>query len=93
LAKSKSAGRKRVIFSVKANPGRKVNLAGSFNAWSKNEKEMKDPKGNGHFTAQLMLHKGKYEYKFLINDEWHIDPQCANWIKNDCGTLNSFITV
>ena len=93
MAKSKSAGRKRVTFNVKANFGSKVYLAGSFNGWSKNEKEMKDPKDTGNFTAQLMLHKGKYEYKFLINDEWHVDPQCPNWIKNDCGTLNSTITI
>ena len=54
---------------------------------------MKDPKGDGGYSISLFLSPGKYEYKFVINGEWHVDPECPNWEVNDLGTLNSIITI
>ena len=36
---------------------------------------------------------GQHEYKFLVNNEWRLDPKCPDWIPNDIGTLNSVVRV
>jgi len=80
---------KRVIFKVIAEPGNKVCLAGSFNNWDPAGKEMTDPKGTGVFAVTLTLAPGTYEYKFVINGTWCVDPECAEWAQNSLGTLFS----
>ncbi|HRR33783.1 MAG TPA: glycogen-binding domain-containing protein [Kiritimatiellia bacterium] len=79
----------RVLFSVRAEPGSKVFLAGSFNNWDPTAKEMIDKKGDGVFTATLLLPPGEYQYKFVIDGTWCADPECPDWVQNDHGTLNS----
>ena len=91
--KPTTAGRKRTLFQVKARPGSEVYLAGSFNNWDQRAKKLKDTNGKGEFTTMLYLPKGKHEYKYVINGEWHVDPECPKWVQNECGTLNSLITI
>ena len=79
----------RVTFSVRAEAGSKVFLAGCFNNWDPTTKEMTDKKGDGVFTITLSLLPGDYQYKFVIDGTWCADPECADWIQNDLGTLNS----
>ncbi|MDX9867312.1 MAG: glycogen-binding domain-containing protein [Kiritimatiellia bacterium] len=79
----------RVLFSVRAEVGSKVSLAGSFNNWDPTAKLMADKKGDGVYTATVLLAPGTYEYKFVIDGTWCADPDCADWVQNDHGTLNS----
>ena len=79
----------RVVFSVRAEVGSKVYVAGSFNNWDPTEKQLVDKKGDGLFTTTLTLAPGSYQYKFVIDGTWCADPECADWIQNDHGTLNS----
>ncbi len=79
----------RVPFSVRAEVGSKVFIAGSFNNWDPTDKEMTDKNGDGNFTATLTLGPGAHQYKFVIDGTWCADPECADWIQNAHGTLNS----
>ena len=79
----------RVVFSVRAEAGSKVFVAGSFNNWDPTAKEMLDKKGEGLFSATLTLPAGDYQYKFVIDGTWCADPECSDWVQNDHGTLNS----
>ena len=79
----------RVIFSVHAEVGSKVFLAGSFNKWDPTAKEMAEKKGDGVYTAALNLPAGDHQYKFVIDGTWCADPECTDWVQNDHGTLNS----
>jgi 1,4-alpha-glucan branching enzyme len=79
----------RVTFNVRAEVGSRVYLAGSFNNWDPTDKEMIDKKGEGFFTATVNLPAGAHQYKFVIDGTWCADPECAEWIQNDHGTLNS----
>ena len=90
---SSTAGRKRIQFHLKADPGSRVYLSGSFNNWSNKAKKMVDRHNSGEYSVILYLPPGKYEYKFIVNGEWRVDPECPNWIVNDYGTLNSVIVV
>ena len=82
---------RKVKFQIAADPGSEVYVAGTFNSWDprKDRLTFKD----GVYTACLLLPKGRYEYKFVINDIWCIDPECPEWTPNDFGTLNSVVTV
>jgi len=84
---------KRVTFQVSATPKNAVFLAGSFNKWDPKRHQMKDIRDTGKYAITLMLAKGEYEYKFVINGNWIIDPECQNWVRNSLGTLNSVAKV
>ena len=70
---------KRVKFQIDSKRGDDVYLSGSFHDWNGEEKKMKDKKGDGHYSISLNLPCGEHKYKFLINKEWQIDPDCENW--------------
>lgn len=79
----------RVTFAIRADPGSTVFLAGSFNSWDPTAKRMTDKNGEGLFTVVIPLTPGEYQYKFVINGTWCADPECADWVQNEHGTLNS----
>ncbi len=84
---------KRVTFQITANPKSEVFLAGTFNNWDPKRHQMKDIRDTGKYSITLLLAKGNYEYKFVINGNWVVDPECQNWVRNSLGTLNNVITV
>ncbi|MBR3087224.1 MAG: glycogen-binding domain-containing protein [Kiritimatiellae bacterium] len=89
----KAPSRKRVLFSVAAEPGSKVAVSGDFNNWDTVGHPMVDKSGDGNYTASILLAPGVYEYKFIVNDTWSIDPNCVEWVQNSFGTLNSVLRV
>lgn len=87
--KAPAAKGTRVTFSVRAEIGSKVFVAGSFNNWDATAKQLEDKKGTGLYTAIVVLPKGTHEYKFVINGAWCADPECKDWVQNDVGSYNS----
>ncbi len=79
-------------FMVQAEPDSKVYLAGCFNQWNERDIQLKH-KGDGMFEVEMSLAPGMYEYKFLIDDEWSIDPVNPNFTSNGMGTLNSVVEI
>ena len=51
---------------------KKVKLAGSFNDWAKDGFEMYKTDYGWKFT--VLLSGGKHQYKFIVDDEWILDP-------------------
>lgn len=90
---AKAPAKKRVTFTLAADVGSEVFVAGDFNNWDPAGKKLEDKKGTGVYTAVLMLAPGDYEYKFVINGTWCVDPNCKDWIQNSLGTLNSVLHV
>ena len=80
---------RRVTFSVRADVGSAVFLAGSFNNWEPLAQAMADKKGEGVYTATLSLPAGDHQYKFVIDGVWCTDPGCADSVQNGYGTNNS----
>lgn len=87
----KSPARRRVKFTVTAEPGSKVCIAGSFNNWNPAKTKLTEKKGV--FSKSVLLEPGRYEYKFVINGIWTVDPECADWVPNGHGSLNSVVEV
>ena len=82
---------KTVKFTVHADKGKTVCLAGDFNKWSPSAKKMAFKAGV--YTATVKLAPGTYQYKFVIDGTWCADPENANAVANDQGTFNSVIEV
>ena len=84
---------KSVTFTVHAEAGQDVRLAGSFTDWETKAKKMTFKKDNGAYTATVKLAPGEYQYKFIIGDKWATDDQNTEFVPNDKGTFNSKLTV
>lgn len=91
--KKRAGGRKRVTFRIHAPEGSDVYVAGSFNDWAPRDRRLTYQPATGTYTATLVLPPGTYEYKFIVNDIWCVDPECADWAPNGYGSLNSVLHV
>ena len=82
---------KAVTFTVHAEKGKAVYVAGEFNKWDPTAKKMAYKAGV--YTATVKLAAGTYQYKFVIDGTWCADPENVNSVANDQGTFNSVIEV
>ena len=92
-ARGARKGRRKVTFECEAEPGSKVYVAGSFNGWRPDHKQLEQVSDDGLFAKSMMLPPGKHEYKFVVNGRWVADPNCDEWEVNDLGSLNSVVVV
>ena len=85
--------KKRVEFRFYAPEAKQVQLSGSFNQWSRSSDPMKKD-NSGTWKKVKMLQGGNtYEYKFIVDGEWQLDPGCNVTVQNEYGTLNNAIDV
>ena len=84
---------KAVTFTVHADKGKAVYVAGEFNKWDPSAKKMAYKAKDGIYSATVKLAPGTYQYKFVIDGTWCADPENANAVPNDQGTFNSAIEV
>jgi len=102
---AKAAGRNRVSLFIPVSVARfeyrpdnpsaaqSIAVVGDFNDWNNHVDPMRRAM-DGRFAAVLNLAPGRYEYKFVINDEWYItDPSCAEFEHDGYGGRNSVLTV
>ena len=82
---------KNVTFTIHADKGKAVYVAGEFNKWNPTAKKMAYKAGV--YTATVKLAAGTYQYKFVIDGTWCADPENVNAVANDQGTFNSVIEV
>jgi len=82
----------RVTFNFSAPHAEKVFLAGSFNMWSTASDPMKK-NANGLWEKIKYLPEGTWEYKFFVDGEWVLDPECGQIFITGHGAENSVIEV
>ena len=83
---------RKVRFELTAPDADQVALTGDFTDWSTHGLAMK--KGlNGRFRTSVRLNSGFYEYKFIVDGEWRMDPANQNTNVNSVNTLNSIMEV
>ena len=84
--------KRKITFTFESDSARKVVLMGDFNKWNPKKHAMKtDP--DGIWEKTVMLEPGRYEYKFLVDGEWHEDPLNREISVNCFGTQNNVINV
>lgn len=76
LNPSESAGKMVVHFEIHAPDANRVELVGTFTDWQIDRIELTGPDTSGHWTAELSLPPGRYEYLFLVDGrQWVTDPR------------------
>lgn len=84
---------KLVTFSINAPHAKKVKLGGDFNNWNyENTSLMKDDKAD-LWKKEIFIEPGQYEYKFMVDENWLIDPNNINKAWNIYGSENSVIEI
>lgn len=78
----------KVRFDIYAPNASNVELVGSFNSWMPGEHIMKKER-DGFWKTSVNLCSGKYEYKFIVDNKWEIDPNNSLTSIMDNGTINS----
>lgn len=79
-------------FVLNENPrAKKVILSGTFNNWSTVDYRMVE-KG-GIWIFPMYLKPGKYLYKYIVDNDWIVDPSNDLWEENEYGTGNSVLWI
>ena len=82
-----------ILFSVRAPHAREVKLAGDFNRWVPDRDVLTLRDDEGLWKKFVLLPKGSYHYKFLIDDEWKEDSHNPMVSSSENGLVSSLITV
>ncbi|MGO8928494.1 MAG: glycogen-binding domain-containing protein [Limisphaerales bacterium] len=82
----------RVALEVFCPGAREVFVAGSFNGWDPASTPLR-PQWDGRWTVELILRRGKYEYRFLVDGQWTDDPLSPAYVSNPFGGLNCILAV
>lgn len=90
--KIKNPSAKKVIFSLKDSNANSISLAGDFNDWDADSVVMKKMRGNV-WKKDLYLEPGTYQYKFVVDGQWTIDPDNNQIVTNSFGSENSVFEV
>lgn len=83
---------KEVEFRLSAPNAKWVGVAGDFNKWKPDGLTAKKDK-NGVWKATAVVSPGTYEYKFVVDGSWIIDPACSRRAVNSFGTENSVVVI
>jgi len=84
--------RRRVSFSLQTIGAKEVVLVGDFNNWNSTSHPMKNDQ-NDIWSKTVMLPVGTYEYKFLVDGIWRLDPQNNQTCPNCFGTYNNIFNL
>jgi hypothetical protein len=81
-----------VSFALHKPDAKRVSLCGDFNGWSPTATPMKRH-DDGHWGTTVALAPGRYQYKFVVDEEWIADPAAQKNVPNEHGSLNSVVEV
>jgi hypothetical protein len=81
-----------VRFVLKAPEARQVQLVGDFNAWSVEATPLGDD-GNGTWTVLVPLEPGRYQYKFVVDGNWTVDPDAPAYLPDGFGGKNALLAI
>lgn len=85
----KTAG---TTFTLQAPEASKVSVAGNFNGWNPGSIVAKKDR-KGVWSTKVSLPPGTYEYKFVVDGSWVLDPANNNAVYNSVGSQNSVLEV
>jgi 1,4-alpha-glucan branching enzyme len=86
--------KKTIEFFIQNEVASQVSLSGSFNHWAQDVLLMKPAKGGLWKIEIPMLPKGKYQYKFFVDDKmWMEDVDNPLREPDGCIGFNSILTV
>ena len=82
----------KITFVLPEPAARRVSLCGEFNSWSPDATPLKR-RSDGQWETTVQLAPGRYQYKFIVDGRWVLDPLARESVPNPHGTLNSVLEV
>jgi len=79
---------KRVVFEWPATGAFTVSVAANFNKWDPQAHPLRREK-SGVWRVAIPLKAGRYEYLFVVDGVWRVDPYNPNQVTNPYGGFNS----
>jgi chromosome partitioning protein len=79
-----------VLFSCFAPGARTVQLAGDFNRWKPEKEPLFNLSGRGLWQKSVPLQPGQYQYKYVIDGNWVLDPVNTKTIPGPLGPNSVF---
>jgi 1,4-alpha-glucan branching enzyme len=86
MARTKRATKEQQ-FSFRAPSASSVQLLGDFTHWEKQPVHLKKENG-GIWRTSVQLEPGIYHYRFVVDGQWHDDPECTRRVANSFGSEN-----
>lgn len=86
------SGPQGVRFEVLFPQAREVAITGDFTDWSVEGIPLERVEGNT-WRLDLPLEPGVFEYKYIVDGVWKVDPENPERVRNSYGQLNSLLTV
>jgi hypothetical protein len=68
-----------------------VVLTGSFNNWS--QSQLVFGRESGEWVCRVDLDPGVYQYKFIVDGNWLLDPSNPETVEDEAGNLNNVLEV
>lgn len=90
VTQPKKDGLVPVEFSYYAPEAKNVELAGDFAEWKQGKVKLENA-GGGNWKLKLSLPPGRYQYQFVVDGVWTIDPRCPARVNDDFGKENSLL--
>ncbi|MCD6102180.1 MAG: glycogen-binding domain-containing protein [Candidatus Cloacimonetes bacterium] len=81
-----------IEFTYEAPNASSVTVAGSFNDWNTNANPLEKGE-NGIWKTVIKLSPGEYQYKFVVDGNWYVDPDNLNQTEDGYGGFNSVIEI
>lgn len=82
-----------IKFRCEAPNAKSVQLVGDFNSWNPNQIYLEDKDGAGRWQKTLLLPKGAYQYRYIIDGKWVHDKDNDKTEYSPYGGVNSVINV
>lgn len=64
--------------------GNEVFVAGGFNGWQGKMRLFPDP-ATGEFSLTIDVPPGEHQYKFIVDDDWRLNPDCPTVVDRTSG--------
>jgi len=80
-----------IEFKLIADQANAVTVAGNFNHWDPTSIPLK--RVGDCWKATLLLPRGDYEYRFVVDGCWMCDPGAPQSVSNPFGSGNSVLNV
>ncbi len=82
-----------VMFCMEAPDARRVALVGEFNNWQQESAADLQRDEKGIWRGNVALPPGNYQYKYLVDGQWYLDPENPLRMVDKNGLVNSLIKV
>lgn len=95
LAKQKvnvTARKMQPSISARIDSAKTVAVSGDFNNWDPIGTPLKR-NSEGKWSLSVELDPGEYQYRLLVDGQWHDHPEARKRVPNPFGTENCVLTV